>query len=130
MDNYYLMNILFFLATTSVVTAVPNCLCYLTASPLCASDGNTYMNECYMNCASPNLYVLYYGECKLHQGNQVDDQNPTESCGCPYIYRPVCGSDWKTYPNECAMRCSAGGQDLHVLYYGECKYWNQMPVKP
>ena len=46
---------------------------------------------------------------------------------CPQVctsdYTPVCGTDSKTYSNECAMEvaaCKDGKTDLTVAYVGEC----------
>ena len=41
---------------------------------------------------------------------------------CTEEYRPVCGTDGKTYSNECKMELSACGKNdtITVSYNGEC----------
>ena len=42
---------------------------------------------------------------------------------CTADYRPVCGNDLKTYPNECTMRGKAcmNGAAIIAVYKGECR---------
>jgi len=47
-------------------------------------------------------------------------------CGdaCPYVFAEVCGSDGKTYSNECAMRvesCQAGNPGVRKAHDGPCR---------
>ena len=44
------------------------------------------------------------------------------SFACTADYKPVCGNDLITYPNECAMRGAACKQSkaIIVVYRGKC----------
>ncbi|XP_028162111.1 uncharacterized protein LOC114354057 isoform X1 [Ostrinia furnacalis] len=41
-------------------------------------------------------------------------------CGCYPIDNTLCASNYKTYLNECSMRCDHDYDGLYVLYYGPC----------
>uniref|UniRef100_A0A2M4C4V5 Putative kazal domain-containing peptide n=1 Tax=Anopheles marajoara TaxID=58244 RepID=A0A2M4C4V5_9DIPT len=46
-------------------------------------------------------------------------------CPCPRIYRPVCGTDEKTYSNQCLLKCQAASPrgrsiGLRILHEGSC----------
>uniref|UniRef100_A0A2M3YZA9 Putative kazal domain-containing peptide n=1 Tax=Anopheles braziliensis TaxID=58242 RepID=A0A2M3YZA9_9DIPT len=49
-----------------------------------------------------------------------------ENCMCGRIYKPVCGSDLKTYANQCLLDCHAALPEgrqigLKFLREGRCK---------
>ncbi|XP_028162113.1 vitelline membrane protein 15a-2-like isoform X2 [Ostrinia furnacalis] len=52
--------------------------------------------------------------------------SPPPLCSCPpphlVPYEPLCGSNYKTYPNKCELGCdhSQGVGGIFVLYKGPC----------
>ena len=40
----------------------------------------------------------------LHACNA--QRRPSRDCVCPAVYRPVCGSDGRTYSNGCEANCN------------------------
>ncbi|ROL55540.1 Double-headed protease inhibitor, submandibular gland [Anabarilius grahami] len=107
----------------------PNCELYPSDAcpkiykPKCGSDGKTYGNECEL-CAAiresgTEISIMKEGRCD-------DDRQPyckhNPSGACPLIYKPVCGSNGKTYGNECSL-CVAiekSGTEIFKVKDGEC----------
>ncbi|CAH3045449.1 unnamed protein product [Pocillopora meandrina] len=88
-------------------------------APVCGTDGITYDNKCKMNRQScvkeSSITVQYEGKC----GSAARDECNKH---CSKDYRPVCGTNGKSYNNECHIRGSActDGINVTVAYRGEC----------
>ncbi|CAG9581467.1 unnamed protein product [Danaus chrysippus] len=122
----------------------PSCRCAepcpLEFSPVCASDGKTYSNECQMHresCrARKQLKIIFKGQCisgvnpcaevECRHGAECRVEGSGAVCACPppceQVLRPVCGSDARTHDSECELR-RAGcllGRELKAVHAGAC----------
>merc|ERR1712157_503014 len=86
--------------------------CARNYSPVCASNGITFGNECTFRaakCEKPELEVVKFGECCAMKF-------------CTREFRPVCGSDGITYPSQCILENEACNKpELKAEYSGACK---------
>ncbi|KAF9801930.1 hypothetical protein SFRURICE_016180 [Spodoptera frugiperda] len=117
---------LFVSAIICTAQALPPCTCTRNYLPICGSNGETYSNQCLLDCARYNTHqditVVKQGPCESEQQTVVVG----ESCVCPLLYLPVCGSDGSTYPNECNLNCKK--QDfpgLALRHAGACVEANE-----
>ncbi|XP_067659548.1 agrin-like isoform X2 [Haliotis asinina] len=120
-------------------------LCETTHKPICANNGQTYVNRCDMRraaCAqNMELDVDHEGECPDHSGSGDEGSGDfMEKCdettcrfggvctaawdgfftcecnfNCEALRSPVCGSDGKSYPNRCQMEYESCQQQKEIL---------------
>lgn len=114
-----------------------NCDCTQIFEPVCGSNGKTFTNVCFFNCAAvgeASLRVVSNGICRtveqINVGSRLNTNNNRRQqsqshvdCTCPEIYNPICGSNEQTYPNVCAITCEKRKQPsvrLRIMHRGEC----------
>ncbi|KAM4737420.1 agrin isoform 3-T3 [Anableps anableps] len=121
------------------------CMCPLSCDgksdqTVCGSDGKDYRNECELHqhaCKNQkNIRVQYQGPCDPCKDSenslnticrvkavtrQPQIYGPPESC--PPGSEPLCASDGRTYPSECAMTATGvqKGISLRKIYTGACR---------
>ena len=91
------------------------------------SNGNTYGNKCMFNveaCKNVSLQVASQGECQplvLEAAVEAGENCPLS---CTQEYEPICGSDGKTYSNDCKLKaenCRNPNLGLQMVARGECE---------
>ena len=123
-------------ACTCPRTCVPH------VDPVCGIDGLTYANECEMKVAACNkqqfVTAAYKGDCDLCQhvvckyGARCEAGRCVCPTDCPGSSDPVCGTDGRSYDNECLMQaraCTADHQ-LSTAYVGPCQHSANITVSP
>lgn len=109
-----------------------DCVCTQEYFAVCGSDDQTYDNECKLNCEkfkNNELTLKYIGECRSEHQIPVRTDKSTkisfesDECVCSKMYMPVCGSNGKTYLNECVFNCAQERTlGLTIKHFGICNY--------
>lgn len=97
--------------------------CNFDYSPVCGSNGITYDNECFLRKLSckedSKIEIVGQGMCESSSDGEEEE--------CPKLctadYKPICGSDGKTYNNKCNLRaylCAKDHLEVTIRHEGEC----------
>lgn len=125
--------------TTTTTTVKPQlCNCTQAIAPVCGSNGDTFTNQCFFNCAAKDdasLRMLANGiicsniiEANERQAgagatNPLQVSQSHAHCACPEMFNPICASNDKTYSNVCEFTCEKRKQPsirLRIMHRGEC----------
>ncbi|VDM23691.1 unnamed protein product [Toxocara canis] len=99
--------------------------CSQLYEPVCASNGETYRNECELN----NVICVRNKKISPERKPLCKRYLAGECCGeikCDPIFSPVCDSEGKTHANRCEFRKAAcltkklSGETLTVQYNRQC----------
>lgn len=99
---------------------IENCKCPTKKDEICASDNNTYYNQCFLDCRNRRLGQL--GQKLL----KIKRKGPCTPCNCPKIRDPVCANNDVTFENRCLFDCEnsrrmkASQQKLLMRWRGNC----------
>ncbi|XP_067672708.1 ovoinhibitor-like [Haliotis asinina] len=102
--------------------------CQSTNSPVCGSDGRTYMNSCDLhnaNCRNIELGLTHIRYSHSGACGNIRRAHNTASCDqiCDEERSPICASDGVVYDNNCRFnqaQCHAikNGTRLSIVSYG------------
>ncbi|KAL4860004.1 putative L-cysteine desulfhydrase 1 [Chlorella vulgaris] len=105
--------------------------CPRILSPVCATDGRQFANDCV--AASYGAEVACRGPCPCGATASSSSQGPVDPVmgPCPVVYAPVCGVNGRTYQSKCyagdakiacqgACPCGQAGRTRELLADGKC----------
>ncbi|XP_048006910.1 serine protease inhibitor dipetalogastin-like [Leguminivora glycinivorella] len=110
-------------AAKKAIPFLKNCtMCPRHYKPVCANNGQWYINPCFMACAvgsDSSVGILYEGVCRPEHmktsstttttttPHHTTTEEPKFACAkkCEEEDAPVCGSNGEMYGNACLMKC-------------------------